>query len=242
MMKKQSTLYCFSPLVMITTFLIELGAAFFVLFRYRMTRTAQLIVAMLGFLAFFQLAEFMVCESAVFLSSLDWARLGYVAITFLPPLGIHLGLTIVQKKNPLLLLASYGSAMLFSAFFLFVGHGMQGEQCLGNYIIFAIAPYAVIPYGLYYYGWLLTGVGLFLRLRKSIKESKKRQALLWLIVGYLSFMLPTIGAHLINPETVAGAPSIMCGFAILMALSLLFKVTPLVLKESQNEEVIQKAY
>jgi hypothetical protein len=232
-MKRNSIyLYCFSPLVMLTTFTIETGAALYVLFRYRIDRTAQIIVAMLGSLALFQLAEYMVCTGAFYLSSLDWARLGYAAITILPPLAIHLGLRIARRKNKYLLGAAYGSATAFMIFFLFVGHGMQTQQCLGNYVIFTIAPYAIMPYGFYYQGWLLVGISLAWRAHSQISNKRHQQALLWLVFGYLSFMIPSLAIYLVSRQTASGLPSIMCGFAVLMALSLLFKVSPLVLKDN----------
>ncbi len=234
--KKSFYLYCFSPLVMLTTFLIEICAALYTLFRYKLDRIAQLIIAMLGFLSLFQLAEYMVCEGAFMLSSLDWARLGYASITILPPLGIHMGLQIAKKKNSALLAAAYGSAAIFATFFLFVGHGMQSQQCLGNYVIFSIAPYAAIPYGIYYYGWLVTGVLLAWHGRTRIANGNHKKALAWLVFGYLSFMVPTTVANMINPATIAAIPSIMCGFAIIMALTLLFKVSPLVLEEKDKAQ------
>lgn len=233
-MKRSSSvqLNCFSPLVMLATFIVEVGSALYLLFRYRMTRTAQLIVAMLGFLAVFQLAEYMVCEGAFYLSSLDWARIGYASITILPALGIHLGLEIAKKKNMPLLFAAYGSAATFMTFFLFVGHGMQTQQCLGNYVIFQIASYAILPFGFYYNGWLVVGTALAWKAHYEITTIAHRKALVWLVFGYLSFMVPTLTVYLINPATLDGIPSIMCGFAVLMALTLLFKISPLVLEDT----------
>lgn len=225
---------------MLSTFIIETGAALYTLFRYRMTRTSQLIIAMLGFLATFQLAEYMVCEGAFLLSSLDWARLGYAAITMLPPLGIHMGLQIAKKKNTKLLVAAYGSAAAFMIFFLFIGHGMQSQQCLGNYVIFKIAPSAVLPYTMYYYGWLVTGVLLAWHGRNMIANQNHKKALIWLVFGYLSFMVPTLIVNIINPATISGVPSIMCGFAVLLALTLLFKVSPLVLEDKYKAEELAK--
>lgn len=235
-------LNCFSPMVMLATFIVEVGSALYILFRYRMTRTAQLIVAMLGFLGLFQLAEYMVCEGAFYLTSLDWARIGYASITILPALGIHMGLEIAKKKNLPLLFAAYGSAATFMTFFLFVGHGMQSQQCLGNYVIFQIASYAILPYGLYYHGWLVAGVALAWRAHYELKNLKHKKALVWLVFGYLSFMVPTLAVYLINPSTIDGIPSIMCGFAVLMALTLLFKVSPLVLEDTTAKKVAPEQY
>lgn len=227
--KEGLRLYCFSPPVMMATFLIEIGGALWTLVKYKTDKNAKLIIAMLTLLAVFQLAEFMVCQGALGLSSLDWARAGYVAITFLPPLGIHLGLSIAGRKHRGLLAVAYGSAMAFALFFLFVGHGLQGEVCLGNYVIFKMAPYAGILYTLYYYGWLLTSVGLALKYRKKVKRRHNKKALAWLAGGYAAFIVPTTFVNIIDPGTLVGVPSIMCGFAVLLVLVLLFWVSPLVL-------------
>ena len=114
--KKSLTLYCFSPAVMIATFVIEICAAFYTLIKYRSTVSSKLIVSLLGFLAIFQLAEYMVCVGALGFSSLQWAKLGYVAITILPPLALHLGMTIAKRKNIHLLTAAYGSSLAFASF------------------------------------------------------------------------------------------------------------------------------
>lgn len=233
---QKNTFFCFSPFVMFSTFLIEIASAIYIMFRYQMDTTAKLVTILLANLAIFQLAEYMVCEGAFYISSLDWARLGYAAITILPPLALHIGLQITQKKNTVLQSAAYGSAAIFMCFFLFVGHGMQAQQCLGNYVIFEIAPYAVIPYTIYYYGWLFIGVSLAWRVHDTQIEDKRKKALVWLTIGYLSFMIPTILVNIINPETVSGIPSIMCGFAIIMALILTVKVSPLVLHEKDTNK------
>jgi len=223
--------YCFSPAVMAATFVIETAGAFWVLIRYRFDITAKLIVALLLCLGLFQLAEYMVCEGAFGISSLDWARIGYVAITALPPLGLHLGMTIAGRRNGWLLAFAYGSGLAFALFFLFTGQGMQSHICLGNYVIFKIAPYAVKLYAMYYYGWLLAGLAAMSGWREKMKRSDRRAALGWLMVGYTAFIVPTTLINIANPETIAGIPSIMCGFAVLLALVLIFRVAPLTLKQ-----------
>ena len=184
----------------------------------------------------------MVCVGALGISSLEWAKLGYVAITILPPLALHLGMNIAKRENPKLLAAAYGSAAMFITFFLFIGHGIESQQCLGNYVIFKIAPYASIPYGIYYQGWLVVGVALAWREYMKIKDHSHRKALMWLVIGYLSFMVPSYAVTLISRQALAGLPSIMCGFAVLMALNLLFKVAPLILKENNTHGSHEQAF
>lgn len=225
-MRQDLSLKCFSPLVMIATFVFEMIAALVVLFRYRHLNESRLIIAILVCLAIFQLAEYMICVSAFGLSSLDWARVGWVAISFLPPLGVHLGLTIADKRQKLLIALGYVIAVVFSVYFLTIGHGIQDSACLGNYVIFDVARPALHIYIAYYYAWLLAGMAAAFLYAGEIKQKPRREALQWLGVGYAVFIVPTIAVNMINPETMAAIPSIMCGFAVLLAVILLFAVTP----------------
>lgn len=224
-------LYCFSPLVMVLTFLVEIGAALWVLFRYRTNKIAQLIIALLVLLGTFQLAEYMVCEGAFGLSSLDWAKLGYMAITLLPPLGLHLGMTIARRKYYPLLVAAYGTAALFIIFFVLVGYGIDSQVCMGNYVILSLIDPVSKLYGLYYYGWLLASIGLAWHWRATMKDAHRKKALAWLVAGYGAFIIPTTLVNLVDRSTAAGIPSIMCGFAVILALILLLRVSPLMLEK-----------
>lgn len=211
---------------MLATFIIEIACALYVLFRYKLTPVSRLGVAILVGLAVFQLAEFNVCEGAWGVDSLTWARIGYVAITLLPPLGLHLAAKLAGDKQPWLIGAAYLSAAVFVCIFLFVGHGMQSQQCLGNYVIFKIAPWATKIYGLYYYGWLLVAIAYAWRKVQSSGSAAIKKALYGLIIGYLAFIVPTTLANIVDHSTIAGIPSIMCGFAVILAILLTGIVLP----------------
>ena len=226
MPKTPLSLKCFSPLVMIATFLFEVVAAIFVLVKHRRLPEARLIIAVLVGLAVFQLAEYMICVGALGLSSLDWSRVGWVSISFLPPLGVHLGLLIADKYQKVLVLLGYVIAIAFSVYFLTVGHGIQSSACLGNYVIFEVAKPAISVYVAYYYAWLVAGMAAAFLYAGEVPNKSRREALQWLGVGYATFIIPTIAVNMIDPSTIAGIPSIMCGFAVLLAAVLLFVVTP----------------
>ena len=81
MNKKSSRLYCFSPTVMLITFIFESFSAAFAIFKYKPSRIRTLIILLLMSLAGFQAAEFMVCGTE-HSSGMDWARFGYLAITW----------------------------------------------------------------------------------------------------------------------------------------------------------------
>lgn len=222
-------LYCFSPLVMLATFAIEIIAALYVLWRYRIDRVTRIAIAMLCCLAFFQLAEYNVCEAAFGLDGITWSRLGYVAITFLPALGVHFVLALAQRPNGWLLTACYGVAVTLSAFFLFATTGISGHQCMGNYAIFQVSGAASYAHGTYYWLLLATGVGLSIRYARSITGAKRdhqKRALYGLALSYTLFMAPTIVAIYTWPEVFYAIPSVMCGFAVIFAIMITWYVLP----------------
>jgi len=215
---------------MIATFCIEIGLAIYTMWRYRQSLVTRLIVLLFVFLAMFQLAEFMVCRGATG-NTLIWSQIGYVAITLLPPLGIHLVYAIAGVKKRPLLIPAYIAAAGFMAFFAFVGNAIDGHACLGNYVIFQVAPGSGRLYGAYYYGLLLVTLGLGYYFRNQTKDRHQRRAFTGVMVGYLAFIIPTATANQLSPETIQAIPSVMCGFAILLALILAFVVLPVVAKE-----------
>lgn len=216
--------YCFSPPVMLATFLIEFGMLFYVLWRYKLNTISRLVVASLACLGVFQLAEYMIC-GGLGMNTAEWSRLGYVGITMLPALGMHLILTIAGKKPTALLTASYGTAALFAATFAFVPGVVNIDECRPNYAVFNLDSVAAKLYLLQYYGWLFAGLFAAWTLAKQVPKQAK--ALYGMIAGYLVFLVPTTTLNFVDPATLSGVPSIMCGFAILYAGILVAYVLPL---------------
>lgn len=227
-------MYCFSPPVMLATFAIEICLAMYAVWRYKLNRVSRLAVALFTFLAVFQLAEYMVC-GGLGMTANTWARIGFAAITILPPLGVNLVYALSGKTNRPVMVTAYAVAAGFMGYFLFAGDIFTGSQCLGNYVIFQLSTTATQLYTIYYYGLLLLTIGLSFQFA-STAGARHRRALQAFSAGYILFMLPTAVVNTINPATLAGVPSIMCGFAVLLALVIAFWVMPLVgeLREPQS--------
>jgi hypothetical protein len=208
---------------MVATFAIETILLLYVLFRYKRTPVVWVSVALLAGLATFQLAEYYVCQGA---EGMMWAKVGFVAITLLPPLGLHLVMLVANSVHRILLAVAYASAAMFIVVFLFTAQGLSAQECLGNYVIFTVAPWAAWPYAGFYYGWLFVSGGWAWRASRQINRKWQKRALYALIIGALTFILPTAIVNLLDPVTVAGIPSIMCGFAVLFAITLVGLVLP----------------
>lgn len=211
---------------MLATFVLEVGFAAYALYKYRADKIAKLCLGILVLLAVFQFAEYNVCEGALGLDSLAWSRVGYVAITFLPVLGVHALLTIARRRSPMLIAGLYSLATAFAVYFLTVGHGLTSSVCNGNYVIFEVNPQINTIYMLYYYGLEVFALYTALSLAKITKQKKAKRALYGFSVGYLALLVPTTTVNLIAPETIRGIPSIMCGFAIILAVLIITVVLP----------------
>jgi hypothetical protein len=79
---------------------------------------------------------------------------------------------------------------------------------------------------MYYYGWLMVGTGYAWQAARTLRAKSKQKALRALAVGYMAFIIPTTAANIIDPSTISGIPSIMCGFAVTLAIILTTVVLP----------------
>lgn len=210
--------------------LIELALVAYTIGRYKLNSVSRLVILLLVALATFQLAEFYVCTG--YEGNIGaWSRLGFVAITTLPPLGVHLMHVLAGNKHRQLVIACYGAMAAFIGYFLFYEAAFSGHKCTGNYVIFQLGEHAGGWYSVYYFGLLLIGVIQGLRwievVKHTVKNSKRQvQAMQGLIAGYFVFLIPTAIANSVDPSTRRGIPSIMCGFAVLLALILVLYIMP----------------
>jgi hypothetical protein len=138
---------------------------------------------------------------------------------------------LARQPNRRLVLGAYASMAGFIGFFLASERAFTGHQCTGNYVIFQFSQNVTGAYTIYYFGWLLTGIGLGIKWAGELNEKGKAainrlQSVRGLIAGYLVFLVPTAAANTIRPESRAGIPSVMCGFAVLFALILGLYILP----------------
>ncbi len=217
---------------MLATFVIEVILAIYTLVHYKMSLIVRLATAILLLLAIFQLAEYSVCGRSS-TAAMVWSRIGYVAITLLPALSLHLILAITNNKANLLKWLAYSTSLLFAATFAFSSTAFAGHVCAGNYAIFQLEGKLGGLYFTYYYAWLIIGIGL--SLYWSIRASQRiREALILQVFGYLSFLLPTGIVNAIDPKTVSAIPSMMCGFAVIYAVLLAIGIVPITLNRKNS--------
>jgi len=207
---------------MLATFLVELGLATYTFFQSRKAHSDLGIVALLILLALFQLAEYQICAGS---DPVLWSRIGLLTITFLPVFGIYL----INKLKAKTHFVKFGFfvMLIFIAYFLFIPHSIGEAICGGNYIILNVNRGLYSFYGYYYFGFLLIGLWEAMEgIREDSKRKYTKRALYWFILGYLSFILPLSMVYVFIAGSRVAVASIMCGFAIIFAIILTFKIAP----------------
>jgi hypothetical protein len=228
-MKKTSgyVLSCFSPPIMLFTFLLEFMFGLYVIITGKWRQSTLVITGLLLSLGIFQLAEYQVCGH----QSIAWMRVGYVGITLLPPLGIHLITLVTKPKHPWVRYVAYLLGAFFVGSFLSEIQSIDSAVCGGNYVLVntpgVIAGNYFPPY---YYSLLALAVvmiGAYAASHEGKQNPVARNLLYWLLTGYASFLIPSGAVYLLSQSARSSLPSIMCGFAIFLAVILTLKVYPL---------------
>lgn len=204
---------------MLATFLLETVACVYALVRWGQGVFGALTVLFLLCLGVFQWSEYAICKGG---DPILWAKIGYVAITWLPAIGLHL-VSIVTYKTRWIWFA-WGCAALFAAGIILSPDIFMNAVCTGRYVVFTTHTLFSKAYGFYYLGILCASV--FVLLYALYHKKGDRTLLSWMLLSFLSFIVPTGILTLISVNTRNGIPSIMCGFALLAALITVVCILP----------------
>ncbi len=220
----KNKLYCFTPEVMMMTFVTEIILGVYAFIRYRTTVFGRIGILVLFSLAVFQLAEYQVCTGG---DEELWLRIGFVGVTLLPVLGFHLVALLTKRKKAL----GFVYALAFTLLIIFAAlpSTITGAVCSDNYIVFHAPKLLSLVYTLFYFGTLILGIWNIvqtLKRKASAQYTGKERALAWILAGYLSFLIPMAVVYIYSPAARHAVPSVMCGFAVIFAIILTFKVLP----------------
>jgi len=159
------------------------------------------------------------------------SRLGFAAITLLPPLGFWLMCELSGKVNKHLVHALMVLGAFVAVYFLLHKNAFESYECTGNYVIFQIGKAQTTLYSPYYFGLLIAAVAKGSYALFS-KQATNVLAVKWLLVGYAVFIVPVAILTTLHPVTRQAVPSILCGFAVMLAIILVTRVLPIYDKES----------
>lgn len=214
---------------MVATFLIEVSLALYTVIRYKFDARSRSILALLLCLATFQIAEYFVCTNTTI--AINASRAGYVAITFLPALGFYLMGLLTVPLSRLVNIGSFFLTWFVAAYFLLAPHVFNSYVCTGNYVIFQLGQIPSFAYGVFYYAFLAFAIGRGIIFLIQQPNAKTVDAVHWLLAGYGVFIVPVAILTVFHPDTRQAIPSLLCGFAILLAIILGARIAPLTLEK-----------
>lgn len=217
---------------MVATFLIEISLALYTIIRYKFNARSRSVLALLLCLATFQIAEYFVCTDTP--SAINASRAGYVAITFLPALGFYLMGLLTVPLSRLVTIGSFLLTWFVAAYFLLAPNAFNSYVCTGNYVIFQLGQIPAIAYGIFYYAFLAMAVGRGILFLIQQPAAKTQDAVHWLLAGYAVFIVPVAILTVLHPDTRQALPSVLCGFAILLAIILGARIAPLTLVQREK--------
>ena len=200
-------------------FVIELILLIIICVKNRDHPQFWIIFTIMLLLQTYQLTEFLLC---IGVAQNIVVRLAFSIITFLPPTGLLLTIRVLQCKHKFVLLIFYLSLIfgaILSLYFLFWDEMIVLEDCNPIYATYQIGlSYA---YGVYYnlvIFFALLVIFYQIIFKRALKHNRKG---LMVLIGYISFLLPMTITLIVDPELISAASSVMCKYAILLAITLL---------------------
>ena len=228
MQKNNTTLYCFTPLVTLCTFIVEFFLGIYTIFRFRKTNFGKVAALGLFGLAGFQLAEWMVCGAHSGMFDF-WMRFGFVSTAILPAVGLNLVHLISDKKYKYLNVLGYIFAGVVAFLLIFQAGADLYFACMGKFVAFQLGTFTDTAYLSYYV--IILGIALILLLGNIFRKKQHVQLSKIMVWTLLVFIIPTYALYFFTVINGSSVPSIMCGFAIFAAVLLVAKLLPLYERE-----------
>lgn len=205
---------CYTPWLAGVTFLIEVGVIYSI-YRNGLRSNAQKLMAITATtLATYQLSEVLMCGFGFMVAG---TRLGWFAISLLPPMGLLLLQELGATIRGTTVACATGAG--FAAYYAFIPGVVTATSCGRIFIRYANVASGQL-YGLYYNGLLLLVSFALAHLLIVKRDHEYRELHKLFLLGYLGFMIPTALIVTFVDGVSGGIPSIMCAFAVSFALAL----------------------
>ncbi len=213
---------CFTPAVSLSIAIVEFILATILLLVFPKTTLRNFSSIIIYILGFYQFAEFMICTSS---NPFLWANLGFMAYTLLPAIGLNNTLRFVNRKPNYFLIYIFPAIFgVFAIFFRVITSTSCQTFFVEVHSLFNQAgpffsKFLFIVYNSYYLCFIAASCLLFyLHFRKE-KNKIKRNIDIAYIAGVLLMTIPTIVFITIFPYLGARFPSVLCAFAIFVAIT-----------------------
>lgn len=210
---------CFAPYISLSTFTIEFLLAIFFFIRNPKDKLNRIIAIISFGLGLYQLNEFLICITNLPIFTI----LAMNVTAVLPALAISFALTVWRKKlNSFWMVLIYSPALFFIIMFSAHTYLNASAECMSVFIQYPNSGLIGRFFGLYYFVYLLGAAVLFnfsSTHSKSVPE--KRMSQLGLLSMFI-FPVPTFIFLIFLPSLEVQFASILCEFALLLAIEFVF--------------------
>lgn len=213
---------CFNPTVSLSTAIIEWILAFILTWKYPQATIRKFTAVFLFTLGLYQFAEFMVCRTGHWEL---WMRVGFIAYSFLPAMALHTTLFYLKINFNRYLI--YVIPVIVSLLAITKQNFIETGICHSIFVtakttLFNLqSVFGIIGFGIYlayYFGLILVSCLLAFRAYNKEKNQKKKKVLLALPLAVFLMCFPTFILIIIFPAFNIMFPSVLCHFALLLAL------------------------
>jgi len=210
----------YSPFFALVTGIFEFLAALYTFFSPGRKRLLYPVGALFLLLAGYQFAEVAVCSNP---ENLLLTRLAFFDITWLPPLGIWIVWVLSAPKIKALNAVPlvYFAAAAGLSFWIFSDAGCITKSVCQTVIARyqQSNPFETV-FGLFFQSAMAILIFGAAAGMASAGDAVRRKHLANVQVGILGFVLPSLAVRILVQETQGMLPSVMCHFALVLAISL----------------------
>ena len=213
---------CFTPLISISIAIIEFALASTLLLFFPKSKFRDFFAAFIYILGFYQFTEFMLCSG----NGVFWATAGFITYSILPAIALHAVLKIFKKKFNIIWI--YIIPFMASILSITIPGFIIKASCEKYFIsidtIITSTPSLLLLVALgiyvaYYFGFLFLTYFIILKDYVKQKNKIKREIELVEMVGILLMIIPTLVLLILFPVFGIMFPSVLCSFAIFVAIS-----------------------
>lgn len=215
---------CYNPTVSITTAITEWIFAILIPLKFPNNRVRYFSSALMFFLGLYQFTEFMYCKT----SQPDiWMRLGFMAYSLLPAIGLHSTLYYLKMKVNIFWIYIIPVVYIIGA--TMINNFVIESKCHDIFVtarnVFSNvdSPFSSVRFGIYtayYFSFILAASIISIRAYMREKNHKKQRILLAFPTAVFLMSFPTFILIVIFPALNIQFPSILCHFGLLLALTI----------------------
>ena len=213
---------CFTPFVSGSVAALEWIFATLILLRFRKSKVTPYVISLLYLLGAYQFTELMLCVTG---NAELWVRVGFVAYSFLPVIGVHFVLVMVDSAWQRFAKFLYAIPVAFSAAAMLSPNFVEEGVCNSIFVTARTMffqprenPLVAMMYGGYYYLFILISVVIVLF---SYPKERNRMKRIYYAMGIFGLSLITISPFIfiiLLPAYGLRLPSIFCEFALAFAI------------------------